>query len=301
MATKHIKWQRILRGWCQTLWCLFLFLSLQGGSPVGSEPGGRISPKSTKPNPPKNIYEGINNLESPQSNKPGLSCSSISHSSVHEKHWQLLNHSVYIWYQNIRQMHCMNCAAGLMDRYVWSTLLPLVTSLPALFPLSQLCVFHADSPLSVVPYYLWQLFRSVISPNLLISLPICQRLSLHITAVAQGHTKCWSKMRVSLHIHSAQHNGKSWCNSSCLRCSSQSPSKIGKLAATRIGLLAVKTRTSFQLLTISLSASFSPLGHKDFTYKKKWRLLVLREKTGRSQVKSSTTWTTMDRSQKPQI
>lgn len=54
----------------------YLFISLQSSSPVGSEPREKISPKSTKPNP-KNIYEGINNLESPQSNKLGPSLSSI--------------------------------------------------------------------------------------------------------------------------------------------------------------------------------------------------------------------------------
>ncbi len=54
----------------------YLFNSVQSSSPVGSEPGEEISPKSTKPNP-KNIYEGINNLESSQSNKLGLGSSFI--------------------------------------------------------------------------------------------------------------------------------------------------------------------------------------------------------------------------------
>lgn len=44
---------------------------------------------------------------------------------------------------------------------------------------------------SILPfsYYLWQLFGSFISLHSFISLPICQCHSLHITTVAQGHTK----------------------------------------------------------------------------------------------------------------
>lgn len=75
MATRQQKkMARISRRQCQELRPIFIYLfhskvafqlvRNQGG-------GGNISKKSTKPNP-QNIYDGINNLESPQSNKPGL-------------------------------------------------------------------------------------------------------------------------------------------------------------------------------------------------------------------------------------
>lgn len=69
-------------------------------------------------------------------------------------------------------------------------------------------------------YYLWQLFGSFISLHSFISLPICQCHSLHITTVAQGHTKRGSKMRCIQHPH------HSWKKLMQCLFSSQYPSNL---------------------------------------------------------------------------
>lgn len=74
--TAH-KMERISMRRCQAQRPIFIYLfhskvALQ----LGQSQGRKYLQKSTKPNP-KNIYEGINNLESPQSNKLGPSLSSI--------------------------------------------------------------------------------------------------------------------------------------------------------------------------------------------------------------------------------
>lgn len=85
----------------------------------------------------------------------------------------------------MQQAGCMKCVDVLMDSSICNTPLLLVASLTTLFPTAF--IFHPGYPLS--PLVLWQLFGSFISLHLFLSLPVCKRISMHITTVAEGRRK----------------------------------------------------------------------------------------------------------------
>lgn len=151
MATRQQKkMARISRRQCQELRPIFIYLfhskvafqlvRNQGG-------GGNISKKSTKPNP-QNIYDGINNLESPQSNKPGLDqplCQwllTVLPMKNTDMCFFFSFFCVRTWHQEWNAVDCMSRADVRARQLCYNTSLPLAAHFnDIIFPTPAL-IFH---------------------------------------------------------------------------------------------------------------------------------------------------------------